>query len=236
MMGNEPVMAHLPALILHILGGSIGILSGYGAVLASKGEKLHRLFGKVFIASMALMAVAAIYLSSRLTALKPMEQANFGIGFFVLYLLSTSWMAVRRSPGTTGTFEKLAFSTALAISATFLFWGVLAQKPGGYDGYRASFYFVAGGLVALFAAFDLRVILRGGVEGSARIARHLSRMCTAWFIASASFFFGQQKVMPEWMQGSKLLLIPALAPLGFLLFWMIRVRIGTRFKRAAVAA
>jgi uncharacterized membrane protein len=230
MMGNEPVMAHLPALIVHILGGSIGILFGFAAVLVAKGERLHRLFGKVFVAGMALMALAAITLASQLTVLKKMEQANIAMGLLVLYLISTSWMAVRRPPGTTGTFEKIAFAIAVAVSSTFLFWGVLARVPGGYDGYGSTFYFVAGGIAALFAAFDLRVILKGGVEGSARIARHLTRMCAAWFIASASFFFGQQKVMPEWMQGSKLLFVPALLPLGFMLFWLIRVRIGDRFK------
>ncbi|HTT97507.1 MAG TPA: hypothetical protein VMF58_05620 [Rhizomicrobium sp.] len=235
MMGNEPVMAHLPTLSLHILGGSIGILFGWAAVLAAKGERLHLLFGKIFLVGMALMALAAITLAIELTPLKKMEQANIGMGVVVLYLLSTSWMAVRQPPGTTGTFEKAALAVAVAASATFLFWGALARAPGGYDGYRASFYFVLGGVVALFAALDLRVILKGGVQGSARIARHLSRMCTAWFIASASFFFGQQKVMPEWVQGSKVLIALALAPLGFLIFWLIRVRIGSRFKRPTPA-
>lgn len=236
MMGNEPVMAHLPALMVHILGGSVGILSGWIAVLAVKGERLHLLFGKIFAAGMTMLAMTAIYLSIQLTALKPMEQANIGMGLFVLYLISTSWMAVRRAPGTTGIFEKGACAVAVAVSLIFLFWGMLARAPGGYDGYRASFYFVLGAVIALFAAFDLRVIIKGGLDGSARIARHLSRMCTAWFVASASFFFGQQKVMPDWVQGSKVLIALALAPLVFLIFWLVRVRIGSRFKRAAAAA
>jgi len=230
MMGGAPVMAHLPSLIVHILGGSIGILFGYAAVLAAKGEHLHRLFGKIFVAGMTMLAVAAIYLASQLTALKPMEQANIGMGFLVLYLISTSWMAVRRPPGTTGAFEKVAFAAAALVSSTFVFWGVRAEASGSYDGYAPTFYFVAGGVAALFAAFDLRSIVKGGVEGSARIARHLVRMCTAWFIACSSFFLGQQKVMPAWMHGSKVLLALALLPLGFMLFWLIRVRIGRRFK------
>ena len=60
---NDPISAtplslsHLPpsapwwifavviaALALHIGGGSIAIVSGYGAVSAEKGERLHRLF------------------------------------------------------------------------------------------------------------------------------------------------------------------------------------------------
>jgi len=234
-MGDAPVMAHLPTLILHILGGSIGILFGYAAVLAAKGERLHRLFGKIFVAGMTMLAMAAIYLASQLTALKPMEQANIGMGLLVLYLISTSWMAVRQAPGTTGAFEKVAFAAAVAVSSTFVFWGVRAEAPGGYDGYAPTFYFAAGGVIALFAAFDLRSIVKGGVRGGARIARHLVRMCTAWFIACASFFIGQQKVMPAWMHGSKVLLALALLPLGFMLFWLIRVRLTGRFTSDTVA-
>lgn len=233
MVGDEAVMAHMPALILHITAGGVGILAGWGAVLAAKGEPLHLLFGKIFVGAMAAMAMAAIYLATHLMALKPMEETNLTAGLLVLYLLSTSWMAVKRAPGTVGAFEKLAMALALGIAATDFAWGVRALAPGGYDGYRPELYFVFAGVTALFATLDLRVILKGGLQGTARIARHLSRMSTAWFVASASFFIGQQKVMPAWMHGSKILLALGLAPLAFLLFWMIRVRIGTRFRPSA---
>ncbi|MGN6147350.1 MAG: hypothetical protein ACTHPD_02305, partial [Rhizomicrobium sp.] len=95
MMTGDPVFSHLPTLILHILGGSIGILAGYAAVLVAKGERLHILFGRAFLFGMTLMAAAAITLASQLTALKAMELANIGMGSVVLYLISTSWMAVR---------------------------------------------------------------------------------------------------------------------------------------------
>ncbi|MGN6148312.1 MAG: hypothetical protein ACTHPD_07225, partial [Rhizomicrobium sp.] len=144
-------------------------------------------------------------------------------------------MAVRRAPGTAGSFEKFALAAALAISATFLFWGMRARTPGGFDGYGPQLYFAVGGIMALFAAFDVKMIVQGGVTGSARIARHLLRMCTAWFIACSSFFLGQQKSMPAWMHGSKILLALALAPLAFMLFWYIRVRFTGWFKRAVPA-
>jgi uncharacterized membrane protein len=236
MMGNAPVMAHLPALVLHVLGGTIGILSGYAAVLVAKGERLHRLFGKVFVAGMTVLATAAIYIAIRLQSVSPRELGNIGAGILVLYLMATSWMAVKHAPGTTGTFEKAAFAVAVCLCATYVVWGMRALAPHGFDGYPAQLYFTFAGLIAMFAAFDLRMILKGGVAGGQRIARHLGRMSTAWFIASGSFFLGQQKVMPMWMHGSNVLLVLALAPLGFMLFWMVRVRIGTRFKHAATAA
>lgn len=122
------------------------------------------------------------------------------------------------------------------MSATFLLWGFRAAASGGYDGYGPALYFAFGSAAALFAASDVKVIATGGLSGGARIARHLGRMCTAWFIACGSFFLGQQKVMPQWLHGSKGLLVLAVAPLAVMLFWLIRVRIVSRFKRAAAAA
>ena len=68
------------------------------------------------------------------------------------------------------------------------------------------------------------MILRGGIAGSARIARHLWRMSAALTIASGSFFLGQQRVMPAAMRGSPWLFVPVFAPLLLMVFWLIRVR------------
>jgi hypothetical protein len=45
-------------------------------------------------------------------------------------------------------------------------------------------------ITLLAAAGDLRMLVRGGLFGAKRIARHLWRMCFGLFIASGSFFFG----------------------------------------------
>ena len=52
--------------------------------------------------------------------------------------------------------------------------------------------------------------------------------------ASASFFLGQQKVMPLWMHGSPVLTVLGTAPLGFLIFWLIRVRFTNAYIRHPV--
>ena len=61
-------------------------------------------------------------------------------------------------------------------------------------------------------------------------------MCVALLIASASFFLGQQRVMPVWMRGSPWLLVPTFTPVVVMVYWLIRVRIkngiATRLKRA----
>ena len=80
------------------------------------------------------------------------------------------------------------------------------------------------------------MILRGGVSGGQRIARHLWRTCFALFFAASSFFLGQQKVMPVFMHGSPILFLPEIAILGLMIFWLFRVRLANRFTRNAIAA
>src|SRR6202045_455290 len=82
----------------------------------------------------------------------------------------------------------------------------------------------------LAAAGDIHMLMRGGVFGAKRIARHLWRMCFGWFIATGSFFLGQQQVFPAWLRGSPALLVPAVLPLVLLIFWMIRIRFTTAYK------
>jgi hypothetical protein len=230
-------MPYLPFLVLHIAGGGLAILAGYGAVLAAKGARLHRMFGTMFVGAMMVMATLATGLAVALRHASSRQDANIAIGLFALYLVATGWAAVKRKPSTTGPFEKAALAVIVAVSATLLIWGAkAAASPHGFDGYGASLYFVFGGAAALAAALDMKVLLKGGVAGIERISRHLWRMCAAFFIAAGSFFLGQQKVMPVWMHGSPVLLGLALAPLGFMLFWLVRIRIGRRFKRRTAAA
>ena len=108
-----------------------------------------------------------------------------------------------------------AFALHIGGGTVGLLSGVVAASV-------AVFVFTA--ITAIAAISDIRVVARGGIDGAPRIARHLWRMCTAWFVASGSFFLGQQKVMPAYMHGSPLLFIPALAPLVFLMVWMVKVR------------
>jgi FtsH-binding integral membrane protein len=76
------------------------------------------------------------------------------------------------------------------------------------------------------------MILRGGISGASRIARHLWRMSTALFIASGSFCLGQQKIMPVAMRGSVWLFVPVFVPLVLMIFWLIRVRFKSRRRVA----
>jgi hypothetical protein len=218
-------------LALHIGGGSVSILSGYSAVFVRKGARLHRLFGSVFFVAMLVMGTMGLALSVWIR-----QFGNIAGGALATYLVATAWLTVKQKAGTTSRLDVALFVAVLATAGLLLYWGVLASLSPKhvFQGYGAALYYVFGSFAGLFAALDLRVILRGGIAGAARIARHLWRMCFALFFAAASFFLGQQKVMPAFMHGSPLLYIAALAPLGFLLFWLARTLLPKR-RRSRVA-
>ena len=82
------------------------------------------------------------------------------------------------------------------------------------------------GIIGVLGGFgDIRMIRVGGLTGASRLARHLWRMCWALWIAAASFFWGQAKVIPEAIRIIPLLSVPVLAVLVTMLYWLWRVRI-----------
>jgi hypothetical protein len=208
-------------LVLHIVGASAGIVSGYAAVAVKKGARWHRLAGKAFVWSMLVMTAAAVAL-----AIPLQERSNVAGGVLAAYLVVTSWLAVKRPPGAIGTAEKVLLVVILAVAMAMLGWAAQAwfSPKHGLDGFSWILYFVFGCIAAGLAAADLSVIRRGGLTANERIRRHLWRMCFAFFFAAASFFIGQQKVMPAWMHGSPVLFVLGFAPLGFMAYWLFRTR------------
>jgi len=216
-------------LFLHIAGGTVGIISGAIALLARKGGRLHRAAGTVFLVSMLTMATIGAATSPFLPV---PSMPNVVAGTLTLYLVATGWVAIKRENGRIGRFEKSGLGVALAIVAAGAIFILMAMnRPTGTVGKtppQAFYVFAIVGAIA--AAGDLKMILRGGLSGSSRIARHLWRMSAALTIASGSFFLGQQRIMPVFIQGSPWLFAPVIAPLLLMLFWLIRVRLMPWFK------
>jgi hypothetical protein len=99
----------------------------------------------------------------------------------------------------------------------------------------AAIYFAFAGVAALGAGSDAWAVARGGFGHRARIIQHLWRMCVALYIAASSFFDGQQDLFPQALQGTWLLQLPQLLVMGSMLFWVMRVALGRRWRADAQA-
>jgi hypothetical protein len=139
-------------------------------------------------------------------------------------------VTVRRRELTSGRFEVAALFLALAIAAFALFGlaPMLASPAGRASGVPVAAPIVIGLVASLAAGLDVRAIMRGGLGGVQRLGRHVWRMCAGLFIATGSFFLGQQKVMPASMHGSPVLIVLGVAPLLAMIFWLVRIRRGAR--------
>jgi uncharacterized membrane protein len=216
----------LPLLILHISAGVLAMFAGAAAISFRKGSRWHGVTGNIFVTAMLCMATAASFL-----AYMKHQTTNFYGGILTIYLVATAWATARRRDGDTGILDWVGCLFALTIGILSILHGF--QKVTGRvptDGAPGFMDMFMGSVMLLAGIGDLRMIARG-ISGKRRIARHLWRMCYGWFIATGSFFLGQQQVFPVWLRGSPLLLVPALLPLVLLIFWMIRVRFTGAYKK-----
>jgi uncharacterized membrane protein len=221
-------MTYSPILILHICGAVMGLLSGSAALFTRKGSRLHRSSGNVFFVSMLIMTSGAVYL-----AVMKQQLINIIVGALTFYLVATGWATVIRKEGETGLFEFGALFVALADGTTALVFGWQATHSanGLKDGYPAAAYFIFGSIALFAASSDTRMLIRGGVSGAQRIARHLWRMCFAFFITVLSFFLGKQRLFPEVILKTHLNLVPILIVAVAMIYWLIRVRFTNAYKK-----
>jgi hypothetical protein len=216
-------VAVIGALALHIGAGSVAIVCGYGAMLVRKGGGRHRAFGIAFVLSMMMMAMMATLLAVQIG-----QRGNVAAGLLFFYLVASAWMTVRRPPRTVGRFERGALLFVLALVGLELGFALQAWLAPHHrlDGYPMGPYLALAVLTGFFAYGDVRLLRRGGLDGKARLTRHVGRMGFAFFAAAAFLFLGPRKIMPAWTHGSPLFLLLGFAPLALTIFWLVRLRRG----------
>jgi uncharacterized membrane protein len=227
-------MTYSPLLILHICAGTVSVLSGAAALFARKGFRLHRKTGNVFFLAMLGLSISGAYMAA---FTKP-NIGNVIGGVLTLYMVSTGWAAVLRKEGETGLSEigLLLVGLAEGIGCWILGWEAAHSATGSKDGYPAAIYYVFGSLALYGAAWDVRMLIRGGVFGALRIARHLWRMCFALFIAAASLFLGRPQIFPAIFRETYALYALSFLPLILMIFWLIRVSFTKQYKRRVTAS
>lgn len=208
---------------VHIIAGSLGLLSGYTALYATKGAPLHRRSGMVFVWTMLTMAFAGLLMA----ALRGVAVViNIPAAVLTAYLVITALLTVQPRPAVQRWLDPALMLVALAVGLVMLAFGLEAIASGGArKGVPAFPFFLFAFVGLLGAALDMRMMRAGGVRGAVRITRHLWRMCFALFIAALSFFLGQADEFPAALRIPALLALPVLLVLATMLYWLWRVRI-----------
>jgi uncharacterized membrane protein len=212
----------LPLLILHIVGGTVALLAGTFAMAVRKGSRLHRASGNIFTIAMVTLASSALYL-----AIMKSQRGNIIGSIITFYMIVTAWLAGRgRSIGRS---DWAALLVGLAGAVAIITFGVQTLHHPDKNA-PAGMSFFLGGVLLLAAAGDIRMLAGGGIAGRQRVTRHLWRMCFGLFIATGSFFLGQQQVFPAFLRGSILLTVLALLPFPLMIYWLFRVRFSKAYR------
>jgi uncharacterized membrane protein len=220
------------------------LLSGTAAMLFRKGSRRHVLAGRVFVTAMLTMAVGATYL-----AIVRHQPSNISGGILTFYLIGTAWLTARRRDGETSRFDWVVLLIPLTLGILTWMNGLRIVRSGAssQDGVPVGMSFFMGSVMLLAAAGDVRMLVRGGLSGTKRIARHLWRMCFGLFIAAGSFFMGPsnrplrllstvglgQHLSPA-LFNTGLYLFLSMFPLILLIFWLVRIRFANAYGRRPI--
>lgn len=209
---------------LHISAAVLALVFGYVALFAAKGSPLHRKTGMLFVSMMVVMSLSAAWIAAITTG-----GTNVIAGLLTFYFVATGMLTVRRAI-TPGWVTIVGVAVAISVGLLAFRVGVEMAEQGRPE---AAPLFIFGVVAMLAAAGDTRMIRSGGIEGRARIKRHLWRMCFALWVAAASFFWGPPNRVPELIRYPLLFPIPVLAPVAVMLYWLWKMR-GKRAVRGVV--
>lgn len=125
------------ALALHILGGTLALLSFWLPLVARKGGPLHRRAGWLYVGAMGLLAVTGTYISGWRALFGLPEQRPFNLFLVFVALLSASsatmGLRVLRAKGRTGAHRHpfdLGLSALLVLASLALaLYGLVVRQP-----------------------------------------------------------------------------------------------------------
>ena len=185
-------------LFVHILAGSLGLLSGYVALYASKGAAVHRRSGLVFVAVMLMMATTGLLIS----AIEGVAPAiNIPTALLAFYLVITALTTVRPLP-VPRAFDAAGMVGAFVIAVGCVATALVSIGKGGAEGGMAYPLFLFAGVALAAANGDRRMIRAGALRGTLRLRRHLWQPI---------------RIRP-------LLALPVLTVLATMFFWLWRTR------------
>src|SRR5580698_1079815 len=168
-------MLYSPALLVHIAGETVGLLSGTAAIIFRKGSRRHALAGRIFVVAMLTMGSLAAYL-----AIVRHQPGNFGGGVFTFYLILTAWLTARRQDGQTARFDWLLLLMPLTLGTLTWMNGISIVRSGvdSPDGVPVGMTFFMGSVMLERSASP-------GIFGACALAYSLRPALFFWDLQTA---------------------------------------------------
>ena len=207
-------------LLVHVLAGALGLLSGYLALAVSKGAPLHRKTGMFFVYVMVTMSITG-GLVAAVNGVAP--AINIPTALLTFYLVITGMASVRTPGGWSRRLDMASMIFGVATGLGCLALAVVSIGQGGAAAGMAYPLVLFGSVALLGANGDRRVIRDGALKGAPRLNRHLWRMCFALFVSSIAFYLGPDR-LPVALRIPALRAVAVLLPIVAIVYWKWRLR------------
>ena len=201
-------------LILHIVGGSVGLLSGLLNIIRKKGDKNHKLIGKLFFVSMLIVGASSLVLSF----LHP-NYFLFMVGVFTLYMVSSGQRYLNHKQQ--DKLESKLIDWTITISMLFaglLFIGIgilTIIKPNLFGLVFITF----GSLGLLFVRQDFKNYNDTTTIKNYWLIGHLQRMTGGFIAALTAFLVVNAKYFPEQIPSYVYWLLPTIILTPLIIKW-----------------
>lgn len=205
-------------IIIHAICGSIALIAGTLSMIFRKGQKWHKLTGKVFYIFMTATAVSALIVAVMPGHVNPFL---FTIGVFTWYLVWTGNAALRyKNKDVNVTFDKI-------VSFVMLFTGVgMVLYPYVVYGKIIIVLAVFGILGMLLALIDLNCFRQAENLRKIWLRLHITKMIGGYIAAFTAFI-----VVTGAIPGIAGWLLPTAPGLAVIFYWVRKVSVKSSGKQ-----
>jgi hypothetical protein len=179
-------------LVLHILAGSIALLSGPLAIAFKHGGSAHRMAGKIFFFAMMCVAISAVILG-----VVKKNYFLFIVAVFSAYLVSSGYriLYLKKLDKT----QKPAIIdwgitvTMFVFSLSFIIWGSLLSLKGNSF---SIVFFTFGAISFWLVLLDRKLYLAKNLEKNYWLYMHITKMIAGIIAAFTAFLVVNVQMQP----------------------------------------
>lgn len=186
-------------IVLHIAGGTAGLISGSIAASVPKGNNVHRLSGKIFFFGMLAASLSALIISWL------PDHHNvflFAVGGFTFYMITTGYRIVflkrsaRQHAKPFTAIDYLLFLFGLCFGIVLLIMGIDSVIGGNTFGVVPCVF----GMVCMnYARMDYQLISGKEAVKTAWMTNHITRMMGAMIASYTAFLVVNVHIQQQWI-------------------------------------
>ena len=201
-------------LLLHIVGGSLGLLAGLLNIVRKKGDKIHKLIGKVFYLAMLTAGFSSLILS----CLHP-NYFLFMVGIFTLYMVASGQHYLKLNQQGKPDSNLIGWGiTFLMLLSGFLFVGIgiLTLIKSNFFGLV---FLTFGSIGLLFVLQDFKNFRNKSAVKNFWLLGHFQRMTGGFIAALTAFLVVNSQYFPDQIPSFLNWLIPTVIFTPLIIKW-----------------